>query len=122
MRLLIQIIAIAMLTTLAAGTADVHRALHDELRRAGGDAVIKQVGCVGMCHQVPMLEVVEPEVRGQPALRAIALGGGQITSAQSAGAAHAEHVPVGHDLDIVGGREAPGARGELHPRRGPRRR
>ncbi|MBK8977247.1 MAG: NAD(P)H-dependent oxidoreductase subunit E [Planctomycetes bacterium] len=44
----------------AAGTADVHRALQDELRRARADAVIKQVGCVGMCHQVPMLEVVEP--------------------------------------------------------------
>ncbi|MHC4077720.1 MAG: NAD(P)H-dependent oxidoreductase subunit E, partial [Planctomycetota bacterium] len=44
----------------AAGTATVHRALETEVARARANAIVKRVGCVGMCHQVPMVEVVKP--------------------------------------------------------------
>ncbi|MHC4515010.1 MAG: NAD(P)H-dependent oxidoreductase subunit E [Planctomycetota bacterium] len=44
----------------AAGTATVHRALETEVSRARANAIVKRVGCVGMCHQVPMVEVVKP--------------------------------------------------------------
>ncbi len=38
--------------------------VHDEIRRtlavSGAKAVVKQVGCVGMCHQTPLVEFVPP--------------------------------------------------------------
>ncbi len=42
----------------ASGSQNVRNRLEDELRRIGAAAVIKPVGCVGMCHQTPLVEVV----------------------------------------------------------------
>ncbi|MBM4061919.1 MAG: NADH-quinone oxidoreductase subunit NuoE, partial [Planctomycetes bacterium] len=46
----------------AAGTDGVHRALAEELRANRARARLQRVGCVSMCHQVPMpmVEVREP--------------------------------------------------------------
>ena len=41
----------------AGGANGVKLALEAALERTGAAAVIKQVGCVGMCHQTPMVEV-----------------------------------------------------------------
>lgn len=42
----------------AGGSLDVRRELEDEVRRLGAAAVIKPVGCVGMCHQTPLVQIV----------------------------------------------------------------
>ncbi|MEW6071870.1 MAG: NAD(P)H-dependent oxidoreductase subunit E [Planctomycetota bacterium] len=47
----------------AGGSAAVYRALERELARAGAAARVKRVGCTGMCHRTPLVEVVAP---GQP--------------------------------------------------------
>ena len=47
----------------ARGSGRVRSALERAARRAGLAVVVKQVGCVGMCHQTPLVEVVLP---GQP--------------------------------------------------------
>ena len=44
----------------AGGSADVHRAVEVALTRSKAEAVVKRVGCVGMCHQTPLLEIVKP--------------------------------------------------------------
>ena len=44
----------------ARGSGRLHVALQDALARAGATAPVKRVGCVGMCHQTPLLEVVQP--------------------------------------------------------------
>ncbi len=49
---------------IASGAEPVLAALTDEARRAGADGVVKVVGCNGMCHREPMVEVVSP---GAPA-------------------------------------------------------
>ncbi|MCR4416105.1 MAG: proton-conducting membrane transporter, partial [Thermoguttaceae bacterium] len=49
----------------AQGSGKVHQALGDALAEAGAAAVVKRVGCVGMCHQTPLVEIVPPG--GQPA-------------------------------------------------------
>jgi NADH-quinone oxidoreductase subunit F len=48
---------------MAGGSADVRDALETSLRDAGVYARVKRVGCVGMCHQTPLVEVVRP---GEP--------------------------------------------------------
>lgn len=45
----------------ASGSADVHQALEKSLIETGIHTHIKRVGCVGMCHRVPLLEVVPPK-------------------------------------------------------------
>ena len=45
----------------ASGSADVHHALHETLAKTGISARVKRVGCVGMCHRVPLVEVIKPE-------------------------------------------------------------
>ncbi|MEI6972513.1 MAG: NADH-ubiquinone oxidoreductase-F iron-sulfur binding region domain-containing protein, partial [bacterium] len=42
----------------AGGSQDVRAALEDEVLRTGAAAAIKPVGCVGMCHQTPLVQVV----------------------------------------------------------------
>lgn len=42
---------------IAGGANDVRVALEQAVHRTGAHAVIKPVGCVGMCHQTPMVEV-----------------------------------------------------------------
>ena len=52
----------------ARGSGQVHQALQLALEETGARAVVKGVGCVGMCHQTPLVEVVAPG--GQSALYA----------------------------------------------------
>ena len=53
---------------IAKGSGEVHDALRQALDETGARAVVKCVGCVGMCHQTPLVEVVPPG--GAPALYA----------------------------------------------------
>ena len=48
---------------IASGSLGVRDALRAELARAGADVTIKPVGCIGMCHRVPIVEIVTPEGR-----------------------------------------------------------
>jgi NADH-quinone oxidoreductase subunit F len=52
----------------ARGSGGVQEALARAVARLGVRAVVKRVGCVGMCHQTPLVEVVAPD--GPPALYA----------------------------------------------------
>ncbi len=47
----------------ASGSGKVHQAVRRVLDETGAPAVVKRVGCVGMCHQTPLVEVL-PE--GKP--------------------------------------------------------
>jgi NADH-quinone oxidoreductase subunit F len=42
----------------ASGSKNVQQALVNALRETGINAQIKRVGCVGMCHRVPLIEIV----------------------------------------------------------------
>jgi NADH-quinone oxidoreductase subunit F len=42
---------------LANGAGDVKAAMEEAVQRLGGRAVVKEVGCWGMCHQTPLVEV-----------------------------------------------------------------
>jgi NADH-quinone oxidoreductase subunit F len=44
----------------AGGSQEVRQALEDAVRAQGVAAAVKPVGCVGMCHQTPLVEVVLP--------------------------------------------------------------
>ncbi len=44
----------------AGGSADVRVALERAVRNSGAPATVKPVGCVGMCHRTPLVEVVIP--------------------------------------------------------------
>lgn len=48
---------------IAGGSMDVRRALEEAIGEAGVPVAVRPVGCVGMCHQTPLVEVVIP---GQP--------------------------------------------------------
>jgi NADH-quinone oxidoreductase subunit F len=50
----------------AQGSGKVHRAIQQVLSETGAPAVLKRVGCVGMCHQTPLMELVPPQ--GAPRL------------------------------------------------------
>ena len=45
----------------AQGSAKVHQAIGEVLADCGAAAVVKRVGCVGMCHQTPLVEIVPPQ-------------------------------------------------------------
>ncbi|MGC9320144.1 MAG: NAD(P)H-dependent oxidoreductase subunit E, partial [Armatimonadota bacterium] len=45
---------------IAGGSMDVRRELERAVTELGAPAVVKPVGCVGMCHQTPLVEVVKP--------------------------------------------------------------
>jgi NADH-quinone oxidoreductase subunit F len=44
---------------IAGGAEAVRAAVVEETRKAGGGAVVKAVGCNGMCHREPLVEVIE---------------------------------------------------------------
>jgi NADH:ubiquinone oxidoreductase subunit F (NADH-binding)/NADH:ubiquinone oxidoreductase subunit E len=44
----------------ASGSAEVKSELEKSLRRSGIEVDVKQVGCVGICNQVPILEIHKP--------------------------------------------------------------
>jgi NADH-quinone oxidoreductase subunit F len=52
----------------AGGSAQVQQALQDALAASGAPVSVKRVGCVGMCHQTPLVEVIRPD--GQSTLYA----------------------------------------------------
>ncbi|MFZ1936164.1 MAG: NAD(P)H-dependent oxidoreductase subunit E [Thermoguttaceae bacterium] len=56
----------------AQGSGRVYRAIEEALAESGAPAVVKRVGCVGMCHQTPLLEITAPSNCGAavPAARA----------------------------------------------------
>ena len=45
---------------MAKGSDRLFHALRQSVEKTGADASIKRVGCVGMCHRTPMIEVVTP--------------------------------------------------------------
>ena len=45
---------------MAKGSDRLYQALAEGVREAGAEVSVKRVGCVGMCHRTPMLEVVRP--------------------------------------------------------------
>lgn len=45
---------------IAGGSMDVRQELERAVNELGAPAVVKPVGCVGMCHQTPLVEVVKP--------------------------------------------------------------
>lgn len=47
----------------AKGSAQVQEAFEKALWRAGVDATVKSVGCVGMCHQTPLVEIHQGDRR-----------------------------------------------------------
>ena len=48
----------------ARGSAGVQQALEAAVAEVGAPAVVKRVGCVGMCHQTPLVEVIPPDGGG----------------------------------------------------------
>jgi NADH-quinone oxidoreductase subunit F len=44
----------------AQGSGKVRTAIEECLAEAGADVFVKRVGCVGMCHQTPLVELVRP--------------------------------------------------------------
>jgi len=46
---------------IARGSGRVREELVRALEEVGADASIKRVGCVGMCHQTPLVEIVKPD-------------------------------------------------------------
>ncbi|MCD6360084.1 MAG: NAD(P)H-dependent oxidoreductase subunit E, partial [Armatimonadetes bacterium] len=44
----------------AGGSMQVREALEQAVRELGAPATVKPVGCVGMCHRTPLVEVVKP--------------------------------------------------------------
>jgi NADH-quinone oxidoreductase subunit F len=49
---------------IAGGSLKVMDALKEAIHDAHAPALIKPVGCVGMCHQIPMIEIVPPHAPG----------------------------------------------------------
>jgi NADH-quinone oxidoreductase subunit F len=45
---------------MAKGSDELFHALKDSVSQAGVEVEVKRVGCVGMCHRTPMIEVVVP--------------------------------------------------------------
>ena len=45
----------------ARGSGRLHSALQEALAQTGVQVPVKRVGCVGMCHQTPLLEIVQPD-------------------------------------------------------------
>ena len=45
----------------ASGTDRIELAIEKALRELGSDVPVKHVSCVHMCHQVPVIEVIEPD-------------------------------------------------------------
>ena len=56
---------------MAKGSDQLFHALQENIRKTWSDVVVKRVGCVGMCHRTPMVEVVRP---GQPGVMYAGVG------------------------------------------------
>ena len=50
---------------MAKGSDEIYHALRQTVEQAGASVAVKRVGCVGMCHRTPMIEVVRP---GKPSV------------------------------------------------------
>lgn len=48
---------------IAKGSSDIREILHQALAETGVPVTVKRVGCVGMCHQTPLVEVITPDGR-----------------------------------------------------------
>lgn len=46
---------------IASGSLAVCEALEKAVARSGADVIVKPVGCTGMCHRVPLVEIVSPD-------------------------------------------------------------
>src|SRR4030042_4259336 len=44
----------------AAGALDVLKAINEELKRQGIEAIVIQVGCMGLCFAEPMVGIIKP--------------------------------------------------------------
>jgi NADH-quinone oxidoreductase subunit F len=49
---------------MAKGSDRLFRALQEDAKHTGANVVVKRVGCVGMCHRTPMIEVAAPGKKG----------------------------------------------------------
>ena len=45
---------------MAKGSDQLFHALQQSVAQTGADVLVKRVGCVGMCHRTPMIEVIQP--------------------------------------------------------------
>jgi hypothetical protein len=54
---------------MAKGSDRLYVALQEAVADAGADAVVKRVGCVGMCHRTPLVEVRTAGAPEGPVLR-----------------------------------------------------
>ncbi len=72
----------------AGGSLKVGSALEEAVRATGAAAVVKPVGCVGMCHQTPLVEVV-PRGQQRPTLYA------KVTPSEAAGIVQRHFKPQG---------------------------
>ena len=50
---------------MAKGSDQLYHALRENAEACGADVIVKRVGCVGMCHRTPMIEVAMPGKPGQ---------------------------------------------------------
>jgi NADH-quinone oxidoreductase subunit F len=108
---------------ISGGSMKVREALERSVRRCRADAVVKPVGCVGMCHQTPLVEVVMPG--RPPALycRVTPEDAGHIVhrhfgSSDIFGRARRRFM-LGFDQLLTGSAPPPIARRELHVRDAP---
>ncbi|MCU0789203.1 MAG: NAD(P)H-dependent oxidoreductase subunit E, partial [Verrucomicrobia bacterium] len=49
---------------MAKGSDQIYHALQESVGRSGADVAVKRVGCVGMCHRTPLVEVGAPGRNG----------------------------------------------------------
>jgi NADH-quinone oxidoreductase subunit F len=49
---------------MAKGSDRLYRALQESVQKSGANVAVKRVGCVGMCHRTPMIEVAAPGQAG----------------------------------------------------------
>ncbi|HEY3320275.1 MAG TPA: NAD(P)H-dependent oxidoreductase subunit E [Planctomycetota bacterium] len=73
----------------ANGSEKVREELEKTLAETGVKATVRQVGCVGMCHQTPLIEIVWPDGAGKPAEKPSKLAGGTHALAHPFASAHA---------------------------------
>jgi NADH:ubiquinone oxidoreductase subunit F (NADH-binding)/NADH:ubiquinone oxidoreductase subunit E/NAD-dependent dihydropyrimidine dehydrogenase PreA subunit len=49
---------------MAKGSDQIYHALQESVARTGADVTVKRVGCVGMCHRTPLVEISAPGQNG----------------------------------------------------------
>src|SRR4030042_5676905 len=60
----------------AAGALDVRDAIEKELKRLGIEAIITEVGCIGLCYAEPLVDIIKP---GRPRITYSGVTPGMIT-------------------------------------------